>query len=164
MKALYAMHPKAGILYHSDDKPGTCSSSNKAESPIPETEKQTHHHDHRDQASYGYIIFQAPIAQSTGRSCKLCTKGQRNCRYHSDYKKQNFIPKLDCSVRAGINISSSGKSGISSSAKAGIISKGFAGISSRFQVPIAKTTGMPCKLCTKSQTYCRFYVGNFLRL
>jgi GxxExxY protein len=50
------------------------------------------------------------------------------------------------------------KVGISSSIKAGISSSVDTVISSRFQVPIAKTTGMPCKLCTKSQAYCRFHV------
>jgi GxxExxY protein len=48
--------------------------------------------------------------------------------------------------------------------EAGITSSGLAGISSRFKVPIAKTTGMPCKLCTKNQMYCRIHVGKFINI
>ena len=176
---------QAYCRYHNFVKPaGTCSSSNKAESPIPETEEQTHpHYDPRDQtSSYSYNTypaerppnttsttrtipsnFEPPIAQSTGRPCKLCTASQKYCRHHSDYKTRNsIIPKLDCSARVGINISSSGKAGISSSVKAGLTSRNRS--LSSFQVPIAQSTGRPCKLCTKSQAYCHHHVHKFLRL
>lgn len=180
---LLCTRKQAYCRYHSD-KPGretSCSAPNKAESPIFEIEEQMRPQS-RDQTAYSCSTypaervantrntstprtsissnFEPPIAQSTGRPCKLCTASQKYCMHHSDYNWRNHIPKLDCPVRAGINISSNGKTGISSSVKAGITFRNSS--LSRFQVPIAKTTGMPCKLCTKRQAYCHFHISQVL--
>lgn len=120
------------------------------------------------QKSRPISTFVPAIAKSTGKLCLLCTKKQAYCRFHSDVNKpassdynktRIIIPKLK--LGAGLHIFSSDKAGIAaSSVKTRLASKSSAGVSlSRlFQVPIAKTTGMPCKLCTKSQAYCRFHV------